>query len=179
MVYKSFSLSKKDQFLPVKVIVGAFDGSEVVGSNVVGSNVVGSNVVGFNVVGSNVVGSNVVGFNVVGFNVVGFNVVGSNVVGSNVVVLVGEVEGTEVGLSEGSSVVGLVGEMDGLSVSDIGDRVGAKVPISFLIAWSVVLQIVMRLSSIKGDVFASILIPVSGPTQQFGIFNTNEQKQDP
>mmetsp|Transcript_9467 Transcript_9467/g.23239 ORF Transcript_9467/g.23239 Transcript_9467/m.23239 type:complete len:232 (-) Transcript_9467:84-779(-) len=85
----------------------------------------------------------------------------------------------EVGPPEGSSVVGLVGETDGRSVSNMGERVGGRVPISSVIARSVVLHIVMRLSSMKGDVFGSKLIPASVPTQQFGVCDKNEQKQDP
>lgn len=69
-----------------------------------------------------------------------------------------------------------VGDKDG--VSD-GDAVGEKVPISFLMARSAVLQTVMRLSSMKVDSFGFMLIPALSPTQQLGIFNTKEQKQDP
>jgi hypothetical protein len=88
--------------------------------------------------------------------------------GCSVIMLVG----ATVGFPEGCSVIMLVGETVGLFV-------GGKVPISFTMAWLAVLQIVMRLSSMKGYESASILIPASAPTQQLGTFITNEQKQDP
>jgi hypothetical protein len=101
-------------------------------------------------------------------------------VGANVGVAVGFPEGcpvivfvgAAVGFLEGCFVIVFVGETVGLFV-------GGTVPISFPMAWSAVLQIVMRLSSTKGYESGSILIPASGPTQQLGIFIIYEQKQDP
>ena len=102
--------------------------------------------------------------------------VGFEVVGSIVLTFVGMPEGKKVGDSEGSSV----GENDGLPVLGfVGERVGENVPIMLRIATSVVLHIVTRLSSIAGDLSGSISIAASEPTQQFGIFDTSEQKQDP
>jgi hypothetical protein len=97
-------------------------------------------------------------------------------VGVTVICFVGIDDGVSeslvVGNPEGSSVICMLG-------SNVGLPDGFKVPISLLMTSSAVLQIVIRLSSTKGDWAGSMPIPASGPTQQFGIFNTNEQKQDP
>lgn len=106
--------------------------------------------------------------------------------GVSVTVSVGNSDGISVGwpigFSDGLSVVtGTVGSFEGrfvgFDVRKLGIVVaGEDVPISATMASSTVLQIVTRLSSMKGDSFGSNSIAAFVPTQQSGICKNREQK---